>query len=110
MEPQKTAGLVSMMPIFILFVLFYFLLIKPQQKKAKEQKEMINNLSVGDEIVLSSGIIAEIDEIPANKNYIFVRLNDKSIVRVFKDAIIDKYKEENEINNNIHNKNKKHKK
>ena len=53
MDPQKTSsGIISMFPIIILFVLFYFLLIKPQQKKAKEQKDMVDKLSVGDNVVL----------------------------------------------------------
>ena len=55
---------------------------------------MIDNLRVGDEIVLSSGIICEVDSIPKDKDYIFARLSDKNVVRVFKDAIMDKYKEE----------------
>lgn len=94
MEQAKSSGIVSLFPILVIFVLFYFLLIKPQQKKAKEQKTMIDNLRVGDEIVLSSGIICEVDSIPKDKDYIFARLSDKNVVRVFKDAIMDKYKEE----------------
>lgn len=93
MEPAKSSGIVSLFPIIVIFVLFYFLLIKPQQKKAKEQKTIIDSLHVGDEIVLSSGIICEVDSIPKDKDYIFARLSDKNIVRVFKDAIIDKYNE-----------------
>ena len=52
MEPAKSSGIVSLFPILVIFVLFYFLLIKPQQKKAKEQKTMIDGLRVGDEIDL----------------------------------------------------------
>ena len=98
MDQMKTVGgFSSLFPIFIVFVLFYFLLIKPQQKKAKEHKNMIDNLSVGDEVVLSSGIIGEVDDVPFGKNYLFVRLNNDNVVRVFKDAIIDLYKETNTL-------------
>ena len=90
---MEQAGIASLFPILILFVLFYFLLIKPQQKKAQQQKQMIQELKVGDELVLTSGIICEIDSIPLEKDYIFVRLNDSSVVRVFKDAIMGKYEE-----------------
>ena len=106
---QQTPGLVNFLPLILVFVLFYFLLIKPQQKKAKEQKDMINGLSIGDEIILSSGLIGEIDEIPAEKNYVFVRFNSKdNPVRVFKDAIQDKYEEKVEVKQK--DKNKKEKK
>ena len=109
MDAQKTSsGIISMFPIVILFVLFYFLLIKPQQKKAKEQKNMLDTLSVGDEVVLHSGIIAEVSEIPMNKDYIFVKLGDKNIVRVFKSAILDLYRGDN-IDQSVNTKNKKKK-
>lgn len=90
---EKASVLTSLFPILILFVLFYFLLIKPSQNKAKQQKKMLEELKVGDSLVLTSGIICEIDEIPAEKDFIYVRLNDKNIVRVFKDAIMGKYEE-----------------
>ena len=109
MDPQKTSsGIISMFPIIILFVLFYFLLIKPQQKKAKEQKDMVDKLSVGDNVVLYSGIIAEVSEIPLNKDYIFVKLGDKNIVRVFKSAILNLYKGDN-IDSSVNTNNKKKK-
>ncbi|MCG8567746.1 MAG: preprotein translocase subunit YajC [Desulfobacterales bacterium] len=58
-------GLAGFLPIIILFAIFYFLLIRPQQKKAKEHREMINNLKKGNRIITSGGIygvIASIDE------------------------------------------------
>ena len=109
MDPQKpSSGIISMFPIVILFVLFYFLLIKPQQKKAKEQKDMVDKLSVGDNVVLYSGIIVEVSEIPSNKDYIFVKLGDKNIVRVFKSAILNIYKGDN-IDSSVNTSNKKKK-
>ena len=55
---------------------------------------MLDSLSIGDELILTSGIICEVDSIPENKNYIFVKLGDKNVVRVFKDAIAEKYTEQ----------------
>ncbi len=92
---MEQSGIVSLLPLLMLFILFYFLLIKPQQKKAQQKKKMIDELKVGDILVLTSGFICEVDDIPAGKEYIFVRLNDNNIVRVFKDAIIGKYEENN---------------
>ena len=93
METQASSSM-SFVPLIVIFVLFYFLMIKPQQKKAKEQRDMLGGLSIGDELVLTSGIICEVDSIPENKNYIFVKLGDKNVVRVFKDAIAEKYTEQ----------------
>ena len=93
MEPQASSSM-SFIPLIVIFVVFYFLMIKPQQKKAKEQREMLGSLSVGDELILTSGIICEVDSIPENKNYICVKLGDKNVVRVFRDAIAEKYTEQ----------------
>ncbi|MCK5101075.1 MAG: preprotein translocase subunit YajC [Desulfobacteraceae bacterium] len=62
---QGAGGIAQFMPLIILLVIFYFLLIRPQQKRAKEHKEMVNNLQQGSRIVTSGGIhgtIASLDE------------------------------------------------
>jgi preprotein translocase subunit YajC len=51
-----TGGFASFVPLILMFVIFYFLLIRPQQKKAKEHREMIKNIKKGDRIVTSGGI------------------------------------------------------
>ncbi|MDH3978846.1 MAG: preprotein translocase subunit YajC [Gammaproteobacteria bacterium] len=53
----------SLLPLVLIFVVFYFLLIRPQNKKQKEHKEMVANLSVGDEIVTAGGILGKVTEI-----------------------------------------------
>lgn len=64
-QAGQAGGLAGFLPIIILFAIFYFLLIRPQQKKAKEHKEMIGNLKKGQRIVTSGGIygtIASLDD------------------------------------------------
>jgi preprotein translocase subunit YajC len=56
----------SLLPLILIFVIFYFLLIRPQQKKAKEQKNMIDNLKKGDKIVTSGGIYGVIEAVGSN--------------------------------------------
>ncbi len=56
----QAGGIAGFLPIIILFAIFYFLLIRPQQKKAKEHKEMIANLGKGTRIVTSGGIYGTI--------------------------------------------------
>lgn len=51
---------VQFAPFILIFVIFYFLLIRPQQKKAKEHKDMITNIKKGDRIITSGGIYARV--------------------------------------------------
>lgn len=63
-QPQQgqtpSSPFVSLVPLILLFVIFYFILIRPQQKKAKEQAQMLKTVKSGDKVVTSSGIIATI--------------------------------------------------
>jgi preprotein translocase subunit YajC len=54
--PQGAGGFSAFVPLIIMFAIFYFLLIRPQQKKAKEHREMVNNVKRGDRIITSGGI------------------------------------------------------
>lgn len=56
----------SLLPLILIFVIFYFLLIRPQQKKAKEHKNMIDNLKKGDKIITSGGIYGVIEAVGTN--------------------------------------------
>ena len=55
--------LVSFLPLLVLFAVFYFMLIRPQMKRAKEQRTMIAALAKGDEVVTNGGIAGRIDEL-----------------------------------------------
>lgn len=59
-------GLMGFLPLIIIFVIFYFLLIRPQQKKAKEQKAMIDSLKKGDKVVVSGGEYGVVEEVKGN--------------------------------------------
>ncbi len=50
----------SFVPLILIFVVFYFILIRPQQKKAKQQAEMLKGIKAGDKVVTSSGIIGQV--------------------------------------------------
>ena len=50
-------------PLILIFVIFYFFLIRPQQKRVKEHKEMVKNLKRGDEVITSGGIIGKVDRV-----------------------------------------------
>jgi preprotein translocase subunit YajC len=55
-------ALLQMLPLVLIFVVFYFLLIRPQAKRAKEHKAMVATLGVGDEVVTSGGILGKVTE------------------------------------------------
>ena len=57
------SGFAQFIPLILIFVIFYFFLIRPQQKKAKEHKLMVASLKRGDEVVTSGGIIGKVERI-----------------------------------------------
>lgn len=59
-HPGNPPALVSFLPLVLIFIVFYFLLIRPQQQKAKEQRLMIANLKRNDEVVTSGGLYGKV--------------------------------------------------
>jgi preprotein translocase subunit YajC len=57
---QEGSGLMGLLPLILLFVVFYFLLIRPQQKRAKEHRELVSALKKGDEVTTYGGILGRI--------------------------------------------------
>jgi preprotein translocase subunit YajC len=77
------AGLItSLVPLILIFVIFYFLLIRPQQKRAKEHKNMIDNLKKGDKIITSGGIYGVIEAVGTNT--ITIKVAENTRVKVGK--------------------------
>ena len=60
------SGFAQFIPLILIFVIFYFFLIRPQQKKAKEHKSMVASLKRGDEVVTSGGIVGKVERILGN--------------------------------------------
>ena len=57
------SGFTQFIPLILIFVIFYFFLIRPQQKKVKEHKQMVSTLKRGDEVVTSGGVIGTVERI-----------------------------------------------
>lgn len=76
--------LTSFLPLILMFVIFWFLLIRPQQKRAKAHKQMISELKRGDRVITSSGIIGRIMEIDDEQ---VVLESENSRIRVSRGAI-----------------------
>ena len=60
------SGFAQFIPLILIFVIFYFFLIRPQQKKVKEHKLMVENLKRGDRIITSGGIVATVERVMEN--------------------------------------------
>jgi len=72
-------GIGSFLPLILIFGVFYLLLIRPQQKKVKLHREMLNNIKRGDKIVTSGGIIGQVSKINDNRELIVEIANDVEI-------------------------------
>ena len=63
---MESSGIGQFIPLILIFVIFYFFLIRPQQKKVKEHKIMVENLKRGDKIITSGGIVGTVERIVDN--------------------------------------------
>ena len=75
MQTSQANPILSFLPLILMFVVFYFLLIRPQQKRQKEQAEMIKNLKKGDRVVTSGGIIGIIHTL--QDDYVVLKVGDQ---------------------------------
>lgn len=82
---QSEASLMSLLPIIGIFIIFYFLLIRPQTKRAKEQKQMVDALQRGDEIITNGGILGLI--LNVSESYIIVEVAPDVTVTLLKTAV-----------------------
>ena len=77
--------LMSFLPLILIFVVFYFLLIRPQSKRAKEHKQMVEGLAKGDEVVTNGGLLGRI--IGVGDNFVEVQLAEGVVVKVQRQSI-----------------------
>ncbi|EHL90906.1 preprotein translocase, YajC subunit [Campylobacter sp. 10_1_50] len=85
---QNADFLTSLLPLVVLFAIFYFLVIRPQQKQQKAHAAMLAALDKGDKIVTNGGLICEV--IKSENDFIKVKLNDDVIVRIAREFVAKK--------------------
>ena len=86
-------GLAQFIPLILIFVIFYFFLIRPQQKRVKEHKAMVQSLKRGDEIITSGGILGTIDRVMEDDR-IEVTIGENVKVQIIKSTITSLLKKE----------------
>ena len=75
----------SFLPIIFIFGLFYFMLIRPQMKQAKQQKAMIGALKTGDEVATAGGVIGKVTKV--GDNYVSVEITANTVINVQKHTV-----------------------
>ena len=93
---MQNSGIGQFIPLILIFVIFYFFLIRPQQKKVKEHKAMVENLKKGDKIVTSGGITGTISRIIDNEK-VEVEIADNVTVEVVRNTGIQSLMNSQEI-------------
>ena len=86
-------GLAQFIPLILIFVIFYFFLIRPQQKRVKEHRSMVNGLKRGDEVITSGGIIGTVGRVMEDDR-IEVLISNDIKVQVIKSTITSLLKKE----------------
>jgi preprotein translocase subunit YajC len=77
----------SFVPLIAIFVIFYFLIIRPQSKKYKEHQQMVNNLKAGDKVVTSGGIVATVKKVLEDDNQLEVEIAENVTVKVVRNHV-----------------------
>jgi preprotein translocase subunit YajC len=84
-DPGLMGNLSTFLPLILMFVVMYFLMIRPQQKRAKEQKAMMDALAKGDEVVTAGGILGTVAKV--NDTYVTVEVAANTQIVVQKASI-----------------------
>jgi preprotein translocase subunit YajC len=88
-SPQGTEptapGIVQFMPFILIIVVFYFILIRPQQKQAKEQQKLVDSLKSGDQVLMSNGIYGTIMDV--KDKTLLIKVADNVKIKVLRTAV-----------------------
>jgi|TARA_B100001093_G_scaffold518303_1_gene602671 preprotein translocase subunit YajC len=90
---MDSQGFTQFIPLILIFVIFYFFLIRPQQKRVKEHKHMVESLKRGDEIITSGGIIGVVDKVMEDDR-IEVNIGENVKVQIIRSTITSLLKKE----------------
>ena len=90
---MSSSGIGQFIPLILIFVIFYFFLIRPQQKRVKDHKAMVESLKRGDEVITSGGIIGVVDRVMEDDR-IEVVIGEGTKVQIIKSTITSLLKKE----------------
>ena len=84
-DASPSGGLVSFLPLILIFAVFYFMLIRPQMKRAKEHKKLVAELSKGDEVVTNGGLLGRITDV--SDSFVTLELADNIKIKLQRHAV-----------------------
>ncbi|GAA4896627.1 preprotein translocase subunit YajC [Ferrimonas pelagia] len=85
--PQQGGGIEMMIMLAVFGLIFYFMILRPQNKRVKEHKSLVESLSKGDEVLTSGGLVGKIAKVKEDNDYVVIALNDQTEVTIKKDFI-----------------------
>ena len=90
---MSESGIAQLIPLILIFIIFYFFLIRPQQKRVKDHKAMVESLKRGDEVITSGGIIGIVDRVMEDDR-IEVTIGENTKVQIIRSTITSLLKKE----------------
>jgi preprotein translocase subunit YajC len=84
-DASGQGGLMGFLPLILIFAVFYFMLIRPQMKRAKEHRKMVSELAKGDEVVTNGGLLGKITDL--GDSFITVELADNVVIKLQRQAV-----------------------
>ena len=86
---DQSGGMSSLIMFGLIFVIFFFLIIRPQQKKAKRHRLMLESIKKGDQVITGAGIFGTVNKVFDEQNYVLLEIADKIVVKLLKSQISD---------------------
>jgi preprotein translocase subunit YajC len=84
-DAAQPGGLMSFLPLIIIFIIFYFLLIRPQMKRSKEHRKLVSELANGDEVVTNGGLLGRITHV--GESFVTIEVADQVQIKLQKQAV-----------------------
>ncbi len=85
-NPQPGGDFMPIVMMVVLFIVFYFLIIRPQRKRQKEHESLIANLSAGDEVSTSAGLLGKVKKV--DESYVVLKVDDSVELKFQKSAVL----------------------
>ena len=83
--PAGGADALGFIPLIVIFVIFYFLIIRPQVKRAKEHKKLTESIAKGDEVVTGGGLLGKV--IDVNDNFVSLEVTEGTVVKIQRQSV-----------------------
>ena len=87
--PANDSPIFSFVPLVLIFAVFYFLIVRPQNKKMKAHQEMVSNVKIGNKIVTTGGIIGVVKDILVKENQVEIEIADGVRIKILKQHVAD---------------------